>query len=186
MTRKRVFLLTILVLVCLAIVLYVCIGKTNYKSVIDEAKLVAYENADEVIDDSVLIVRVKKISETAKEYPLENGIVDRFTLSTVKIIEVYKNTHDAEIVEGSKIEILESQWTDEENKTVHHTAGYLKMKTGNEYLLCLGYNPSVDNYYPTGLLCGKIPVDSREQLFLASGYEQINEMVQDLRNKYIK
>ena len=187
MAKKRIVIAAALAVCCLAVVL--CIGafaeKPNYESVIDEAKLDYYEDADAVIDASVLIVRVKKVSEEDWAYPLGNGLFDRYTMSTVKITEVYQNSDSAEIAAGSKIEILESQWTDKENKRVHHTAGYLKMEKGKEYVLFLGANPDMNYYYPIGVLCGKIPVDSNEKLFLSSGYEQIKENVQELRNKYI-
>lgn len=168
---------------CFAIILFA--GTRNYTTVIDEAKIISYENADEVINDSVLIVRAKKTDETPKAYPIEHSLLDSFTLSTVKVEEVFKNSNDPTIVVGSEIDILESQWTDEKTKTVHHTEGYLKMETGREYVLLLGYNPSVDNYYPTGLLYGKIPVNDGEKLFLADGYDQVKETVETLRNKYI-
>lgn len=187
MAKKRIVIAAALVLCCLAVIL--CIGafaeKPNYESVIDEASLVYYEDADAVIDASVLIVRVKKVSEEDWAYPLGNGLFDRFTLSTVKIVEVYKSTGASKIEAGSKINILESQWTDKEYKRVHHTAGYIKMETGKEYLLFLGANPDMNYYYPLGVLYGKIPVDSDEKLFLSTEYGEIVEIVQELRNKYI-
>ena len=187
MAKKRIVIAAALVLCCLAVVL--CIGvfaeKPNYESVIDEASLVYYEDADAVIDASALIVRVKKVSEEDFAFSLGNGFFDRYTMSTVKITEVYQNSDSAEIAAGSKIEILECQWTDKEYKRVHHTAGYIKMETGKEYLLFLGANPDMNYYYPLGVLYGKIPVDSDEKLFLSTEYGEIVEIVQELRNKYI-
>lgn len=187
MIKKLVIIATALVLCCLAVVL--CIGKftekPQYESRIDEAKLDYYEDADAVIDASVLIVRVKKVSEEDWAHSLGNGIFERFTISNVKVKEVFQNSADDQITAGSEINILECQWTDEENKIVHHTAGYLKMEKGKEYVLLLGANPDLNYYYPLGVLCGKIPVDSEEEVFLGSEYKEIVEIVEELRDKYI-
>jgi len=166
----------------LAVILFA--GQTNYQEVIDHTKIVDYEDADAVIRDSVLIVRVKKIGEVPSERFYERGLPMDMTVSTVEVEEVFQNTGDTSILTGSEIDILESQWTDEETKIVHHTGGYLKMGTGKQYLLLLGYNSSVDNYYPLGLLYGKIPIDLNEDLFLAQGYEQVKETIDVLRQKY--
>ena len=188
MIKKLVIIAAALVLCCLTIVL--CIGifaeKPHYESFVDEASLVYYEDADAVIADSVLIVRVKKTGEEDWANHLGNGFYDHFTISTVKVKEVFQNSADDQITAGSEINILECQWTDEENKIVHHTAGYLKMEKGKEYVLLLGANPDLNYYYPLGVLCGKVPVDSEETLFLESGYEDIKEIIQELRGRYIK
>ena len=44
---------------------------------------------------------------------------------------------------------------------VHHTEGYVKMQSDKVYTLCLGYNDMGENsqFYPIGLLYGKIPHD---------------------------
>lgn len=183
--RKRTLLLTVLSLfACFAIPMLVI--NSSPRDVIDEAKLVYYGKADDVINDSVLIIQAKKIGETQKTYLLENDLSDSFTLSTVKVESLYSNTSAVEIKPGNEIIILESQWTDEENKIIHHTEGYIKMELGKEYLLLLGYNASVDNYYPTGLLYGKVPLDIKEKLFLVDQHEQIKGVIEEIRKRYIK
>jgi len=110
MTKKLIIIAAALTVCCLAVVL--CIGafdeKINYESVADEASLVYYEDVDAVIEESVLIVRVKKTAEEAVAYSLGNGFYDRHTLSTVKVLEVYKDSGDGEITAGSEIDILET------------------------------------------------------------------------------
>jgi len=64
-------------------------------------------------------------------------------------------------------------------------AGYLKMEIRKEYLLCLKYNPTLDYYYPIGVLCGKVPVDEAETLFLGSGYKHVVAILEDLRSRYL-
>lgn len=183
--KKKIWLLCILAagaVSCLAVIQFA--GQAKYQDVIDAAKIVDYEDAEAVIDDSVLIVRAKKTGEVPSSRFYELGLPIENTLSVVEVEEVFQNSGDALISAGSEIYVLESQWTDEESKTVHHLNGYLKMETGNQYLLLLGYNPSLDNYYPLGLLYGKIPIDLKEDLFFGQGYEQAKETISALRQRY--
>lgn len=183
--KKKLWLLCILAMgtvSCLAVICFV--GQPKYQDVIDAGKIVDYEDAAAVIDDSVLIVRANKTGEIPPSRFYELGLSPENTLSVVEVEEIYQNSGDALISTGNEIHVLESQWTDEESKTVHHLNGYLKMETGNQYLLFLGYNPSVDNYYPLGLLYGKIPLDLKENLFLGHGYEQVKETISVLREMY--
>ena len=185
--KKAYRIILSLIFAACCLVTIVVFSKPCYSDVISDAKIVGYKSPDEVIEDSVLIVRVKKISEKAEAYPLENGLTDPFTLSTVVVQEVFKNDGHDTVQKGSEIVILESQWTDEVNKTIVHTSGYLKMEKGKEYLLLLGYNaPPTESYYPTGLLYGKIPVDTREKVWLEDGYETVREIVELLRKQYIR
>ena len=181
MKKAKWFLLALGGTAILCLVMALFFEKAQYQDVIEPAKIVDYEGADAVIADSVLIVRVKKTSETPITYSLEGGLQDCFTLSVVKVEEIFKNSGNSPISEGSELDILESQWTDKENRIIHHTEGYLKMETGKQYYLLLGQNPSVSNYYPVGLLYGKIPVDPDERLFLGEGYEQVKNVIEDLR-----
>ena len=183
--EKRIWLLSVLAVAaasCLLVIRFA--GQAKYQDVIDAAKIVDYEDAEAVIDDSVLIVRAKKTGEVPSSRFYELGLPIENTLSVVEVEEVFQNSGDALISAGSEIYVLESQWTDEESKTVHHLNGYLKMETGNQYLLLLGYNPSLDNYYPLGLLYGKIPIDLKEDLFFGQGYEQVKETIDVLRQTY--
>ena len=175
-------ILVIAVIFCLAAIRFA--GQAKYQDVIETGKIVDYENADAVIDDSVLIARVKKTGEVPSSRFYDLGLPLENTLSAVEVEEVFQNAGDALVSTGSEIHVLESQWTDEESRTVHHLNGYVKMETGKQYLLLLGYNPSVDNYYPLGLLYGKIPMDLNEDLFLGQGYDQVKETIDVLREKF--
>lgn len=84
--------------------------------------------------------------------------------------------------QGDTIWIVESQWSDEKNRVVHHTENYLKMAVNKEYRLYSGYNSEVDNYYPVGLLYGKIPMDTAENVFYGElNNDKIKTIVEEFR-----
>lgn len=151
--------------VCLCFILTFFIGCQNVeKHVIDSAKLPEFKSAEDVINNSELIVKVSKISEEPVSYDLGDGKYDNFTLSSVKIEKVIKPMEGKDINKGDVIKIVESEWTDAEG-AIHHIENYSKMGNDKKYTLYLGYNPDVDNYYPIGMLYGKVPVDSSEKKF---------------------
>lgn len=157
---------------CLAAVicscLFICLVFTKnneYTHVVDSAKIPAFENVSEVISNSELVVKVKKVSDTPVAYKLAENHYDYLTLSTVEIIKVIQPMEGRTYSKGDRIQILESEWVDKDNKIIHHVSNYAKMKNNKSYVLCLGYNPSVDNFYPIGLLYGKLPVDKSENPF---------------------
>ena len=156
----------------------------TFPSVNDAAKIVYYENADAVIAASDLIVRAVKLDEVQTEHPIDNGVSDRFTLSTVQITEVFQTSGTAAVAAGDVIEVRESQWTDAESKTVHHMEGYVKMEIGKQYLLCLSRGAGQDFYHPVGLLYGKIPLDPQEAPFLGAAIPEIAAIMEDLRQTY--
>ena len=46
----------------------------------------------------------------------------------------------------------------------------------------MGYNSEVDNYYPVGLLYGKIPMDTAENVFYGElNNDKIKTIVEELR-----
>ena len=56
------------------------------------------------------------------------------------------------------------------------------MAVDRNYTLYLGYNVDADNYYPIGLLYGKVPVDSEEVNFYGNfENEHIMKVVKELR-----
>lgn len=78
--------------------------------------------------------------------------------------------------------VVESEWTDAENRIIHHVENYSKMAVDKKYTLYLGYNPKVDNFYPIGLLYGKVPVDPSEKNFYGNfKNEHIKEVIRQLQ-----
>lgn len=160
---------------CLCFVLAFFTGCQNVeKHVIDSAKLPHFKSTEDVINNSELIVKVSKISEEPVSYDLGDGKYDKLTLSNVKIEKVIKPMEGKDIKKGDIIKIVESEWTDAQG-VIHHTENYSKMGIDKKYILYLGYNPEVENYYPIGLLYGKVPVDSSEKNFYG-----------DFKNDHIK
>lgn len=153
--------------------------------VVDSGKIITYDNADQVIENSTLIVEVTKVSEEAYSIPLENGRSDNFTISLVKVNTLIKQDKDHNVQIGDTIKILESEWIDPIAKNmVHHTEGYVKMKPNKGYFLYLGYNESDKTYYPLGLLYGKIPKDASEEMVLGGTLDKrVDVVVKELKLK---
>ena len=153
--------------------------------VVDSAKIVAYDNAAQVIEKSKLIVEATKISEEAISYSLGGGRSDNFTMSQVKIDKLIKSHPKHDLQTGDTIKILESEWIDPVAKNiVHHTEGYLKMKQNKGYLLYLGYDEVNDHYYPLGPFLGKIPKDTSEEMVLGGTLDKrIDVVVKELRSR---
>jgi hypothetical protein len=162
---------------CVAVALL--IGYNNFghvsKHVIDSAKLPYFNNANDVINNSELIVEVSKIGEKPVSYDLGEGLYDNLTLSKVKIEKVIKPLKGKKLDVGDEIWIVESEWTDKETGVIHHTENYSKMTDNKKYRLYLGYNSEVDNYYPVGLLYGKVPMNTMEKNYYG-----------DFKNDHIK
>lgn len=168
--------------VCLSLLLAFFTGCQNVeKHVIDSAKLPHFKSAEDVINNSELIVKVSKISEEPVSYDIGEGKYDNLTLSNVKIEKVIKPMKGKDINKGDVIKIVESEWTDAEG-VIHHTENYSKMAADKKYTLYLGYNPDVDNYYPIGLLYGKVPVDPSEKNFYGDfKSEHIKSVIEQLQ-----
>lgn len=160
--KKKILALAI---AAFALVFTAALQNDEYTHVIDSAKLPQFNDLAEVLENSDLIVMVEKVSDTPVAYELSDDHYDNLTLSTVKISKVIKPMDEHAYSKGDTIQVLESEWVDEENKIIHHVENYAKMGNSKKYVLCLGYNPSVDNFYPIGLLYGKIPLDKSESPF---------------------
>lgn len=162
---------------CLAVALFIGYNGLGNESkhVIDSAKLLYFDSAKDVKSNSELIVEVSKIGEKPVSYDLGEGLYDNLTLSNVKIEKVIKPLQNKKLDVGDEIWIVESEWTDKETGVIHHTENYSKMTDNKSYRLYLGYNPDVDNYYPVGLLYGKVPMNTMEKNFYG-----------DLKNDHIK
>ena len=127
-----------------------------------------FSDADAVIARSALIVRAEKTGEE----PAADG---DGTLSHVTVQEVVQATDAAQAEAGSVIDVLEPDETD----------GYLKMKTGKQYLLFLDYDPACEAYEPVDPLCGKLPWDPEEPLFSDGETEQAEQVMGELRQRFL-
>lgn len=181
---KKYILVSIVIVIALLAQIGIINQDASYEHVIHSAKLPYFANANEVIEESELIVEVIKLSEEAIAYPLADGLTDHFTISNVEVKKIIKLMDGKDIKKGDILEILESEWVDLEAKKIHHLEGYTKMKSNKKYTLYLGYNQEVDNYYPVGLLYGKIPNDEKEEKFYGDHQNpKIVEVIKDLKKK---
>jgi hypothetical protein len=179
---KKYLSVSIVLVIALFAILLINKQEASNEHVMDSAKLPYYANAKEVFLDSALIIEAIKLSEEAISYPLGDGITDDFTISYVEVKKVIKTMDGKEIKEGDILQILESEWVDAKARQVHHVEGYTKMKDKKKYTLYLGYNETVDNYYPVGLLYGKIPFDEKEDKVYGGQLDpHISKVVEELR-----
>jgi len=166
------------------IVVFICsvsfINLNSNKHIITSAKIPNFDSISEMEQNSNLIVIVKKTNEEPVSYNLGEGHFDNFTISNVTIEKVIKPMSGKNLKKGDVIQILESEWQDKTTKSVYHTEGYTKMINSKKYTLFLGYNVEVNNYYPIGLLYGKIPNDKNEKLFYG---DYKNEKIEKLISK---
>ena len=63
------------------------------------------QDAEAIVNESALIVRVKKTDEAPVTYSLEGGLQDCFTLSAVEVVEIFKDSGNLSIAEGSGLNI---------------------------------------------------------------------------------
>ncbi len=87
---------------------------------------------------------------------------------------------------GDMIRIVESEWGDPvDEKIVHHGEGYLKMKPDKEYFLYLGYDEVNDTYYTLGLILGKNPRGTSEDMVREGALNEEGEgIVKELRARH--
>lgn len=178
--KKLIFFSILLCFVIVAFAIY----QPGNKHVIDSAKLPEFKSAEEVVSNSELIVKVRKVNEKPVAYDLGDGHFDNFTLSVLEIEKVIKPIVGKELSQGDLVTVLESEWTESKTNIVHHLENYSKMKNQKTYILYLGYNAEADNYYPVGLLYGKVPVDASEKNFYGDfKNERILDIVTELRKR---
>ncbi|WP_422657859.1 hypothetical protein ACK8P5_19225 [Paenibacillus sp. EC2-1] len=144
------------------------------KYIIADAKVISYEDFDEIDSSAELIIKGKKTSEkeviTQKDeegYPTDNR-----TISVIKIEEVLKDTNQYNLNNGDDIIVQENAALD--NNVVYSTAGYQLMNKDEEYLLFLSPNltqPKVFNI--KGVYHGKIPIPSNEKSLLNEDIDNI-------------
>ena len=153
--------------------------------IVDFAKIISYDTAQDVIADSVLIVEVTKLREEPFSQDLGYGAAEHFTLSHVQVNQVIRPMDRSAIKAGDELRILESEWTDPlAPQIIHHTEGYVKMTVQKDYTLYLGHNKGNDTFYPLGLLYGKIPHDPEEAVIWGDTLDpQIASVLKELNNK---
>lgn len=131
--------------------------------VIFEGKTDAFENLEQLENESVIIVRGEKISEEetfVSRSEIDDEVNGGYTNSNFKINKVIKNgENDNKITDGNTISIFESAFYDEKTDKTYRINGYENMKEAKQYLLFL--LPEQDGMYATrAVTYGKVPLDT--------------------------
>ncbi|MDH2363875.1 hypothetical protein [Priestia megaterium] len=133
------------------------------KDVLFEGKTDAFQNLEQLENESVIIVRGEKINEE-KAYvsrsEIDGAVNGGYTNSNFKINKVIKNEeNDNKITAGSTIPVFESAFYDEKTDKTYRINGYENMKEAKQYLLFL--LPEQDGMYATrAVTYGKVPLDT--------------------------
>ncbi|MHA7098891.1 hypothetical protein [Priestia aryabhattai] len=133
------------------------------KDILFEGKTDAFQNLEQLENESVIIVRGEKINEE-KTYvsrsEIDGAVNAGYTNSNFKINKVIKNEeNDNKIIDGSTIPVFESAFYDEETDATYRINGYENMKEAKQYLLFL--LPEQDGMYATrAVTYGKVPLDT--------------------------
>lgn len=154
------------------------------------AKTDGFETLEELENASECIVRVKKQGEDDPVVERRDGrMAYGYTMSDVKIQEVFYNTLGNEIQKDQIIKIWENEFQD--GNTVYHIAGYEKMKIGEEYILFLRKSTSHDCFLTRGVKFGKVPVEEEPMSTFARSYQEymnpsVDSIAAEARQKYVK
>lgn len=163
-----------------------CSNKTDNKEVVHkivDAKPVWYNRVDEMEAASDLIIVATKISEVEPFVEKNEGnIVIGYTLSNFKVKKAIKLDELTE--NGSEIIVLENEFLDKENNTIHHIGGYQKMKANKEYLLFLKKSED-DYYFPLANNLGTVPIDIKENLLEPEDVDVSQPEIKALHEKIV-
>ncbi|MGC2873717.1 hypothetical protein ACDL92_10555 [Ihubacter sp. mB4P-1] len=145
------------------IIIAICKTDELPEHICADAKVVRYEDTDDLIDKADVIAVCEKVSEgdSIVEKNEQGDLIAVYTLSTVNVKSIEKgNLNDKQIT------IMESEGYVKELNKVYHIAGYEKMKRGNSYLLLLRKSETDSWYIPLGVNFGKIPLDKSERIMM--------------------
>lgn len=132
------------------------------------------------------IVRVKKESEDEPVVSSDHGTTG-YTMSHVRIQEVFYNTLGDKIQNDQIIDIWEGEFPD--GNVIAHIAGYEKMEIGKEYILFLRRSTSGDYFGTLGFTYGKISaVEEEESEFIQRHPldDTVKKVLAQAREKYVK
>ncbi len=191
MKKKIWILLASLVVVISGIFLWNCLNleKDVKRDEYVLAKTDNFETLEELENASECIVRVKKLAEDDSIVERRDGrIAYGYTMSDVKIQEVFYNTLGNEIQKDQIIKIWENEFQD--GDIVYHIAGYEKMEIGKEYILFLRKSTSHDCFLTRGIRFGKVSVHEESISTFARNNQSYRDLVDSIaaqaRQKYVK
>lgn len=133
------------------------------EDVIAAAKLPEVTDLNDLENKSSIIVKATKSKEHSPvvKKDSEGNIFLTYTMSDLKITQVYKNSKDNPISIDKNIEVYENEAYDSDENITYHVEGYQKMKQDEEYLLFLEETP--EGYYvPVSVIYGKVSIANNE------------------------
>ena len=168
----------------------------NGNHMVVDSKMREYNELNDVESESDVIIVAEKIkqSEPIVERDELGNLLIVYTLSDVKVEKVIQG----DIEPNTTISVFENEGYDDKTAMNYHIAGYEMMKTGNKYLLFLRKSKTHDNYIPSGLSYGKVPLGEEQSQLrnsinsanteysheLNGVYETVQEIHKDALNKY--
>lgn len=158
----------------------------KYSSEIDMSYFKAeYDTVEDMISYCDFIVRGIKKSE--KLYQTDNE--DEYYFGSRFQVSSVLGQRDSEESIADKVLVREGIIVDEQNKTCIYRGGYVKMSTGNEYILFLKYSDK--GYYKiAGTVYGKVPLAEDEEILNIGEYtsnpdiENVYTIVEYARDQY--
>ncbi|MEK4425477.1 hypothetical protein [Solibacillus sp. FSL K6-1523] len=180
--KKRVTLCIFLMLVLAISIYFVADQYIVETKNLDGGMMTSYENYEERLNGSDLVVIAKLVNEPLNVLtPYGGGFPDGHHVSKIKISNVIKgnNEHDQMI-----IDVREPYYTMEKGilpgKYEVFYGDYTKMEQGNTYLLFLGWTEEWGQYGIASAHEGKFNLDGEDQV--EQKMIQGNEKLQRLRN----
>lgn len=132
-----------------------------------DAKSDAYYSAEDMSFASEVIVKGKKTDDMQNilKGDINGGVFYGYTLSGVQVETIYKNSSGMQISEGDTLQVLENQFSYEDENgamVTCHVNNYTMMEVDHEYILYMDYS-ELDRWYVivTGLL-GKVNLKDGE------------------------
>lgn len=159
-------------------------GKTRHEMIYVKGE--GFESLEEMEEASECIVRVKKESEDEPVVSSDHGTTG-YTMSHVRIQEVFYNTLGDKIQNDQIIDIWEGEFPD--GNVIAHIAGYEKMEIGKEYILFLRRSTSHDCFLSLGVIYGKVSVVEEEESEFIQRHpldDTVKKVLAQAREKYVK
>lgn len=155
------------------------------------AKLETIDSLDKMEGKSKLIIKGTKtevIDQIQHQDPQTKEVVDRYSISNIEVIEVFKDETGQDFKQGDNIIVRENSWI--EDGVTYQVEGYQLMEDNDEYLLFLGENNKGDYFYPRGVIYGKVEVNKPFMGLDFNSADSSNFAVNDIHNqalsKYIR
>lgn len=165
------------------------------KYMIFDGKMSEYSDLNDVEKESNLIVIAKKEHENdATIERFEGTPVVIYTLSDIKITKVIKGNIDV----NETVAVLENSGYDPVTDKMYYIGNYEPMELDKEYLLFLRKSETGDNYVPSGVGYGVVPLSNEKSAFrkaiaeanteyaksLLQNKQHVDEIHEKARNKY--